>query len=116
MPFLIAVYGAGEFPVRTRGELDALFGDREWLVPRRGGGEVTERQKPNGFFTSVREGKRGHVDVSAVLFYRFKWLEDTPCSLGAHLSQSLCTQTIKPGLISWSTPDGAMRESEVDKW
>jgi len=75
-PFLIAVYGKGEFPVQTRDELDALFGDRVWLVPEKGMGVVTESRKPNGFFTSVRDGAHRHEQVSAVLFYRFKWLED----------------------------------------
>lgn len=75
MPFVIAIYGAGQFPVQTRYEFDALFGDRVWNV--HSSGQVTERRKPNGFFTSVREGKRHHEHVSAVLFYRFKWLQDT---------------------------------------
>lgn len=75
MPFLIAVYGAGEFPVGSRDELDALLGDRVWNLHL--SDQVTERRKPNGFLTSVREGKRRHEDVSAVLFYRFKWLEDS---------------------------------------
>jgi len=77
MPFLIAVYGKGEFPVRPENEIDALFGDREWLVPRKGDGQVTERRKPNGFFTSMRQDKRCHEHVSAVLFYRFKWLDNS---------------------------------------
>ena len=75
MPFVIAVYGVGEFPVQTRDEFDALFGDRVWNV--HSSGQVTERRKQNGFFTSMPEGKRRHEDVSAALFYRFKWLEDT---------------------------------------
>jgi hypothetical protein len=75
IPFVIAVYGAGEFPVKTRDEFDALFGDRVWNV--HSSGQVTERRKPNGFFTSVREGKHHHEHISAVLFYRFKWLDDT---------------------------------------
>lgn len=77
MPFLIAIYGKGEFPVRPEDEIDALFGDREWLVPKRGVGQATERRKPNGFFTSTRQDKRCHEHVSAVLFYRFKWLDDS---------------------------------------
>lgn len=75
MPFVIAVSGPGEFPVETRDEFDALFGDRVWNV--HSSGQVTERQKPNGFFTSVQEGKRRHEHVSAALFYRFKSLEHT---------------------------------------
>jgi len=75
MPFVIAIYGAGQFPVQTRDEFDALFGDRVWNV--HSSRQVTERRKPNGFFNSVREGKRHHEHVSAVLFYRFKWLQDT---------------------------------------
>ena len=45
-------------------------------VPQKGMGAVTESRKPNGFFTSIRDGARRHEQVSAVLFYRFKWLED----------------------------------------
>jgi len=75
MPFLIAIYGTGEFPVRTKDELDALFGDRIWNLTV--SGQATERRKPNGFFASMREGKRRHEGVSAVLFYRFKWINDT---------------------------------------
>jgi hypothetical protein len=81
-PFVIAVYGAGEFPVETKNEFDALFGDRVWSV--HSSGQVTERRKPNGFFTSAREGKRHHEEVSAVLFYRFKWLENSHVHL-AHI-------------------------------
>jgi hypothetical protein len=75
MPFVIAIYGAGEFPVQTKNEFDALFGDRVWNV--HSSRQVTERRKPNGFFISVREGKRRYERVSAVLFYRFKWLQDS---------------------------------------
>jgi hypothetical protein len=75
VPFVIAVCGAGEFPVQARNAFDALFGDRVWNV--HSSGQATERQKPNGFFTSVREGKRRHKHVSVVLSYRFKWLEHT---------------------------------------
>ena len=78
MPFMIAIYGKGEFPVRPENEIDALFGDIEWLVPKKGVGQVTDRRKPNGFFTSIRQGKRCHEHVSAVLFYRFKWFENSP--------------------------------------
>lgn len=75
MPFVIAVYGAGEFPVQAEDEFDSLFGDRVRNV--HSSSQVTEKRKPNGFFTSVREGKRRHEHISAVLFYRFKWLENT---------------------------------------
>ncbi|MBI2165961.1 MAG: hypothetical protein HYU29_06110 [Chloroflexi bacterium] len=83
-PFIIALYVETMFPAHTEYELDALFGDREWLVPTRGVRVVTERRKPNGFFISVREGRRRHEQVSAVLFYRFKWLEDRHVHL-AHI-------------------------------
>jgi len=73
MPFVIAVYGAGEFPIQTRDEFDALFGDRVWNV--HSSRQVTEKREPNGFFISVREGKHRYEHVSAVLFYRFKWLQ-----------------------------------------
>ncbi len=76
VPFLIAVYGKGEFPLKTRDEVDALFGDRVFLVPTKRRGAVTEGRKPNGFFISMRNETHRHKQVSAVLFYRFKWLED----------------------------------------
>jgi len=85
MPFVIAVYGAGEFPVQTSDEFDALFGDKVWNV--HSSRQVTERRKPNGFFISVREGKRHHEHVSAVLFYRFKWLQDGHVQV-AHIYQN----------------------------
>jgi hypothetical protein len=76
VPFLRAVCGKGEFPVKTGDEVDALFGDRVFLVPTKRGGAVTESRKPNGFFTSMKDGAHRHEQVSAILFYRFKWLED----------------------------------------
>lgn len=78
MPFLIALSVEMVFPGRTENELDALFGDRVWTVAcsARRPYEVIESRRLNGFFTSVLEGKRRHQRVSAVLFYRFRWLED----------------------------------------
>ncbi len=115
VPFLIAVYGAGEFPVRTRDELDALFGDREWLVPRRGVGKVTERQKPNGFFISVWEGKRRHEDVSAVLFYRFKWLEGTHVHLAHIYHNPFAQRLLSPDLFP-GVPQMVLCDGEKLKW
>jgi hypothetical protein len=77
VPFIIAIYWEGQFPVEHKHEIDALFGDTRWQVPIKGAGEVIEKRIFNGFFTSVREGKRLHEDVSAVLFYQFKWVNGT---------------------------------------
>jgi hypothetical protein len=110
MPFVIAVYGAGEFPVQTKHEFDALCGDREWLVPTKGVGKTTERRKPNGFFTSVREGKRRHEDVSAALFYRFKWLEHTHVHLLHIHHNPFALRPVNPGLfpgVPQMVPDNA---------
>lgn len=82
MPFVIAVYGAGEFPVNAIDECDALFGDRKWNIPETVDGVVTETRKRNGLFTAMRDGSAHQERVSAVLFYRFKWLDD------GHLHQS----------------------------
>ncbi len=98
-PFLIAIYGKGEFPVRPEDEIDALFGDREWLVPKRGVGQVSERRKPNGFFTSTREGKPRHENVSAVLFYRFKWLENNHVHLSYIYHYPLAQRPLNPDLF-----------------
>jgi hypothetical protein len=110
MPFVIAVYGAGEFPVQTEHEFDALCGDREWLVPTKGMGKTTERRKPNGFFTSVREGKRRHEDVSAALFYRFKWLEHTHVHLLHIYHNPFALRPVNPDLfpgVPQMVPDNA---------
>ena len=63
IPFIIAICWAGQFPIELIHEINALFGDTRWQVPLKGAGEVTE--------------KRLHEDVSAVLFYRFKWVDGT---------------------------------------
>ncbi len=99
VPFIIAVYAEGQFPADVKHELDALLGDREWLVPQRGMGEVTERRKPNGFFNSVREGKRRHVKVSAVLFYRFKWLEHAHVHLVRIYHNPFTLRPLRPDLF-----------------
>jgi len=98
MPFLIAVYGTGQFPVRTRDELDALFGDRIWSV--HASGQVTECREPNGFFSSVQKGKRRHEDVSAVLFYRFKWLKDSHVHLGHIYRNPFALRLLNPNLFA----------------
>jgi len=97
VPFLIAVYGTGQFPVRTRDELDALFGDRIWNL--RTSGQVTECREPNGFFASVLEGKRRHEGVSAVLFYRFKWLNDTHVHLAHIYHNPFALRPLSPDLF-----------------
>lgn len=97
MPFVIAVYGVGEFPVQTRDELDALFGDRVWNL--HSSGQVTERRKSNGFFISMREERRRHEDVSAVLFYWFKWLEGTHVHLAHIYHNPFPRRPLSPGLF-----------------
>jgi len=108
MPFVIAVYGAGEVPVHTRDEFDALFGDSVWNV--HSSGQVTEGRKPNGFFTSVREGKRRREDVSAALFYRFKWLEHTHAHLLHIYHNPFALRPVNPALflgVPQMVPDNA---------
>ena len=97
VPFVIAMYGVGEFPVRTRDEVDALFGDRVWNLPS--SGQVTEMRNPNGFFTCLREGKRRHEQVSAVLFYRFKWLEDSHLHLAHIYHNPFALRPLNPDLV-----------------
>ncbi len=77
VPFLIAIYGKGEFPVRPRDEIVALFGDRGLLIPKSAKEQVIEIPRSNGFFNTIRQGKHYHEHISAVLFYRFKWLSDS---------------------------------------
>jgi len=97
MPFVIAVYGAGEFPVQTRDEFDALLGDRVWNL--HSSGQVTERRKPNGFFISMREERRRHEDVGAVLFYQFKWVNDTHVHRAHIYHNPFARRRLSPGLF-----------------
>jgi hypothetical protein len=76
-PFIIAICWEGQFPIELNHEIDALFGDIRWHVSLKGAGKVTEKRVSNGFFSSVHDRKRLHEDVSAVLFYRFKWVDGT---------------------------------------
>ena len=74
LPFVIAVSSEMNFPTWTKHELDALFGDRVWnIYPS---DQVTETRKPNGLFSMTRDGDSRYARVSAVLFYRFKWLNN----------------------------------------
>ncbi|MCH8185949.1 MAG: hypothetical protein IH862_07610 [Chloroflexi bacterium] len=74
VPYVIAVSTETRFRATSQDEVDALFGDRVWNVPQRG--PVTETRNPNGFFTSHRDDVPTYDRVSAVLVYRFKWLDE----------------------------------------
>jgi len=115
VPFLIAVYGKGEFPVKTIDEVDALFGDRVFLVPTKGKGAVTESRKPNGFFTSMRDGIHRHEQVSAVLFYRFKWLEDNHVHQIHIYHNPFAQRTINTSLFP-EVPQMVPRDEEKMVW
>lgn len=97
MPFVIAVYGAGKFPVQPKNEFDALFGDKVWNVHSRR--HVTEGRRPNGFFNSVWERKHHHDHVSAVLFYRFKWLEHSHIHLSHIYHNPFALWSLNPDLF-----------------
>lgn len=75
VPYVIAVSGDTNFPMTTKHELEALFGDLVWNIPQRVTETVNEKRKPNGFFTSHRNNALEYRDVSAVLVYRFRWLD-----------------------------------------
>jgi hypothetical protein len=75
VPYVIAVSGETKSPMTTEHEIDALFGDRVWNIPRGGPVMATETRNPNGFFTSFRNNAAEYRNVSAVLVYRFKWLD-----------------------------------------
>lgn len=74
--FIIALSVETVLPKGTKDELDALFGDIAWAWSALRPHEFTERRRRNGFFTSVLDGELRHQHVSAVLFYRFRWLDD----------------------------------------
>jgi hypothetical protein len=76
VPYMIAVAGETKFPISTEHAVDALLGDRVLHIPQQGHAEVTETRKPNGFFTAHRDNIPRYNHVSAVLVYRFKWLDD----------------------------------------
>ena len=72
--FVIAVSCETSFPAETRDELAALFGDEVWNLGA--DRQVTQSWKPNGLFTLSRQGRPRYERVSAIVIYRFKWLED----------------------------------------
>ena len=73
LPFVIAVSAETKFPARTENEVDAIFGDRVWNIHRTDG--VSESRRADGLFTMTHDGRPRYSRVSAVLVYRFKWLE-----------------------------------------
>lgn len=75
-PYVIAISVEAGFPADVREEVAALFGDEVWDIPKSGSVSVTRRREPNGFFTKRLNSQPPHPQVSAVLFYRFRWLED----------------------------------------
>ena len=113
IPFVIAVYGVGEFPVQTGDEFDALFGDRVWSV--HSASQVTERRKPNGFFTSEREGGYRHQDVSAVLFYRLKWLGDTHAHMAYIYHNPFASKPVNPELFP-GLSQAVLDDDGILKW
>lgn len=76
VPYVIAVSGETRFPMTRKHEVDALFGDRVWNIRRHGPVMVTETRNPNGLFTSHQNDVPEYSEVSAVLVYRFKWLDE----------------------------------------
>ena len=76
VPYAIAISCETRISTRLKHEVDALFGDRVWNVPRRSPGNVTETRNFNGIFTQRQDGALKCPQVSAVLFYRFKWLDE----------------------------------------
>ena len=113
IPFIIAIYGAGHFPVQASDELDALFGDRIWSV--HSGSQLTEMRKPNGFFTSEREWGRRHKDVAAVLFYRFKWLESTHAHLAHIYHNPFANRPVNPVLLP-GLPQAMLDDNGILNW
>jgi hypothetical protein len=113
LPFIIAIHGAGQFPVKTSDELDALFGDRIWSV--HSGSQVTERRRPNGFFTSEREGGYRHQHVSAVLFYRFKWLGDTHAHMAHIYHNPFASKPLNAELFP-GVPQALLDDDGILKW
>ena len=75
LPYVIAVSLETKFH-RLKHEVDALLGDRMVVVPRHDPTNVTETRNQNGFFTAPRNDSFGFPQVSAVLVYRFKWLDE----------------------------------------
>lgn len=113
MSFVTAIHGAGQFPVKTSDELDALFGDRIWNV--QSGGQVIERRKPNGIFTSEWEGGYRYQRVSAVLFYRFKWLGDTHAHMTHIYHNPFAYKPVNPELFPGS-PQAQLDDDGILKW
>jgi hypothetical protein len=76
LPYVICLWPAEQFSSDPEHEYDALFGTRVWHIPPRGAGTVVEDRQRDGFFCMQKPGEPPHLNVSGVLFYRFRWLED----------------------------------------
>ena len=76
VPYVIAISCETRISTRLKHEVDALFGNRVWNVSRSSPINVTETRNPNGIFTLRQDGAFKCTQVSAVLFYRFKWLDE----------------------------------------
>lgn len=76
LPYVICLW-AEPFPSHAQPEFDALVGSRVWRIPSRDAGPVVQDRQRDGFFCMQKPGEPPHPNVSAVLFYDFRWLEDT---------------------------------------
>lgn len=97
LPFIVAVSAETRFPARTDHEMEALFGDRVWNL--QGRDQFTEAHIPNGLFVVSRGPEHSYGRVSAVLFYRFKWLEGGHRNLMHLVHNPHATNPIEPGLL-----------------
>lgn len=113
VPFVIAIYGAGHFPVLPSDELDALCGDKIWNEQSHG--QFVERRQPNGFFNSVREGKHRHEGVSAVASYRFQLLAHTHVHLLHIYHNPFAVRPLNPDLFP-TVPQMATDSARSLKW
>ena len=99
LPYVIAVSGETWFPMNTEDEVDALCGDRVWKISQHGHVTVTETRNRNGFFTVHQNSVPKYGHVSAVVVYRFKWLDEGHDQRMHIYHNPFATRTIDLGLF-----------------
>jgi hypothetical protein len=113
-PFVIAVSAETTFPLTSKEEVKALFGDEDWKLHNNG--QWTTSRKPNGLFAATRNGNYRYARVSGVLVHRFKWLHGGGHRHHMHIYHNPCaTKPIDSGLFP-RVPQFARVDESTMRW